>query len=133
VGEKSTHNEDKPTLAAVLDYYGVNYYPNRRSQMIRCLFHQDSTPSMSINLNESVFNCHSCGNGGDALALLMEKEGLSYRDAREFVTTVGLATRDAGGSDGGVRGSRYASRSSVSAGPRDRQGSGGYVPAWRRR
>ena len=47
--------DDKPDLAAVLDHYGVDYYPTgRASQKVLCPVHEDHIKSCSINLDEQV-------------------------------------------------------------------------------
>ncbi|MFD6636793.1 CHC2 zinc finger domain-containing protein [Micromonospora chalcea] len=108
--------------------------PYKVSQMVRCpLQDEDRTPSCSINTNTGLWNCHSCGTGGDSFALLMKKEGIDFVRARALAATLGLAAGSAGGSDDGVRGSAYGGRRKVPARSGDRKGGGGYVPAWRRR
>ena len=59
--------DDKPDLAAVLDYYGVDYYPTKHSQKCLCPVHEDHIKSCSINLDEQWFVCHACGAKGDSL------------------------------------------------------------------
>lgn len=40
-------------------------FTGKSSVAVRCVFHDDSNPSLSINLEKGVFNCHAgCGNGG---------------------------------------------------------------------
>jgi len=36
----------------------------RRRGLVACPFHQDSTPSLSVDLDALVFNCHGCGQQG---------------------------------------------------------------------
>jgi hypothetical protein len=36
----------------------------RRRGVVRCIFHQDSTPSLSVDLTRQVFNCFGCGARG---------------------------------------------------------------------
>ncbi|MFC4089381.1 CHC2 zinc finger domain-containing protein [Micromonospora sp. GCM10011541] len=108
--------------------------PYKVSQMVRCpLQGEDRTPSMSINTNTGLWNCHSCGKGGDSYNLIMEKEGVDFRGASNLAASVGFATGDAGGSDQGVRGSSYAGSRKLPGGKGGRKSGGGYVPAWRRR
>ncbi|WP_083673211.1 CHC2 zinc finger domain-containing protein [Micromonospora sp. CB01531] len=102
--------------------------------MVRCpLQDEDRTPSMSIDTDRELWNCHSCGKGGDSYALLMEKEGINYVGARALAASLHLAAGGAGGSDSGVSGSAYGGRRKVPARSGDRKAGGGYVPAWRRK
>ncbi|MEV1109908.1 CHC2 zinc finger domain-containing protein [Micromonospora sp. NPDC049751] len=105
----------------------------RVSQMVRCpLQEEDRTPSMSINTEKELWRCHSCGKGGDAWTLIMEKEGIDYRAARALATAVGFAAGSSGGSDQRLSGSAYGGRRKVPAGKGNRPGGSSYRPSWRR-
>ena len=40
-------------------------FTGKVSMAVRCVFHDDSLPSLSLNLEKGVWNCHAgCGNGG---------------------------------------------------------------------
>ena len=45
-----------------------------------CPFHEDHSPSLSLDLERQLFYCHACGVGGDILRFVM------LRDAVDFVT-----------------------------------------------
>lgn len=45
-----------------------------RSGNIPCPYHTDKSPSMSINLEKSLYHCFSCGRSGSLIDLLNEKE-----------------------------------------------------------
>ncbi|WP_043540966.1 CHC2 zinc finger domain-containing protein [Salinispora pacifica] len=124
---------DRPDLVEVLEHYGVQVNSYRVTQMVRCpLQDEDRTPSMSIDLKAGLWNCHSCGKGGDSFTLIMEKEGTTFVGARALAATLDLTAGSAGGSDDGVRGSAYGGRREVPDRTRHRTGRGGYIPAWRR-
>lgn len=36
---------------------------------VRCPFHEDSNPSLSLNVQEGIYFCHGCGAGGDIFRL----------------------------------------------------------------
>lgn len=38
--------------------------PDREQQLVRCIFHQDDKPSLSINISEGLFHCFGCGKKG---------------------------------------------------------------------
>ena len=127
-----TPEEPRPSLAAVLDHYGVAHTPGRVAQMTRCPLHEDRHPSLSLHMGREVWRCHSCGKGGDAYALIMEKEGIDFVRARAVAATLGPATGGHGGGDEQLRGSRYTRRRQVPARPGDQPAARGYVPRWRR-
>ncbi|WP_081461286.1 DNA primase [Weissella koreensis] len=47
----------------------------------RCPWHEERTPSFSVNEEKQIFHCFSCGRGGNAFTFLMEKEELSFPQA----------------------------------------------------
>lgn len=53
---------------------GANY-------MGLCPFHNERTPSFSVNKRKNFCFCFSCKKGGSPVNFVMEKEGLSYHDA----------------------------------------------------
>jgi hypothetical protein len=50
-----------------------------------CPFHQEHTPSFSVNIEKDVFHCFGCLASGDAISYLRRKRGLSFRDAARLV------------------------------------------------
>lgn len=45
-----------------------------------CPFHDDKSPSFSVNPAKQFYHCFSCGAGGDALKFLMELQKTSFAD-----------------------------------------------------
>ena len=74
-------------LQKVLDRYQARYNPSKnRWQQIRCIntpahMHGDKNPSASVNMQLGEYVCHACGLRGDGYGLLMELEGVSFKDA----------------------------------------------------
>lgn len=46
-----------------------------------CPFHNERTPSFSVNKSRNFCYCFSCKKGGSPVNFIMEKEGLSYHEA----------------------------------------------------
>ncbi|MDE7381561.1 MAG: DNA primase [Muribaculaceae bacterium] len=46
-----------------------------------CPFHNERTPSFSVNKRRNFCYCFSCHKGGSPVNFIMEKEGVSYHDA----------------------------------------------------
>lgn len=58
--------------------------PSRGWTQVRCVFHEERTPSLSINLQNGGFFCHGCGaKGGDVVDFLKLRDGLSFKQACE--------------------------------------------------
>ena len=48
-----------------------------------CPFHEERTPSFSVDAERGLFHCFGCQEGGDAIKFLMETEGLDFPSALE--------------------------------------------------
>jgi DNA primase len=48
-----------------------------------CPFHEERTPSFSVNADEGFYHCFGCGVGGDAFGFVMATEGLDFVGALE--------------------------------------------------
>lgn len=46
-----------------------------------CPFHQEKTPSFSVNPQKQIFHCFGCGRGGNAITFVMELEKLEFVEA----------------------------------------------------
>lgn len=46
-----------------------------------CPFHEERTPSFSVNEEKQIFHCFSCGRGGNVFSFLMDLEDLSFPQA----------------------------------------------------
>ncbi len=53
-----------------------------------CPFHQEKTPSFSVNPSKGFYKCFGCGKGGTAYNFLMEIEGLSFPEAIKRVAEI---------------------------------------------
>jgi DNA primase len=53
--------------------------------MACCPFHQEKTPSFSVNPSKGFYKCFGCGKGGNAFTFLMEMEGLNFPEAVQRV------------------------------------------------
>jgi DNA primase len=49
----------------------------------RCPFHDERTPSFSVNAEEKLFYCFGCQAKGDAFGFVEQSEGLDFREAVE--------------------------------------------------
>jgi DNA primase len=56
--------------------------------MACCPFHQEKTPSFSVNPSKGFYKCFGCGKGGTAFNFLMEMEGLNFPEAVKRVAEI---------------------------------------------
>ena len=57
----------------VLKKKGANYWGC-------CPFHNEKTPSFSVNVQKGIYKCFGCGEGGDAISFLMKINNQSFSD-----------------------------------------------------
>ena len=46
-----------------------------------CPFHEERTPSFSVNEDKQIFHCFSCGRGGNVFSFIMDIENLAFPQA----------------------------------------------------
>ena len=51
----------------------------------RCPFHEERTPSFSVNPTEKLFYCFGCGAGGNLFGFVQQKENLDFAAAVEYL------------------------------------------------
>ncbi|MEO0132631.1 MAG: CHC2 zinc finger domain-containing protein [candidate division WOR-3 bacterium] len=78
-----------------MKYYDIfaqyldNVLPTKEEQLVRCIFHDDTHPSLSINIEKGLFYCHACRIGGDIndfLRLVSDKKrtDILYEEVERF-------------------------------------------------
>lgn len=76
---------DRRRLPTPISYYSRQFNNLKIKSdriIVKCCFHDDTTPSLSINLVDGYFRCFGCGaKGGDILAFHRLRYGLSFVDA----------------------------------------------------
>jgi DNA primase len=50
-----------------------------------CPFHDERTPSFSVNAEEKLYYCFGCGEGGDAIKFVQQTEALEFQEAVELL------------------------------------------------
>ncbi|MER3410454.1 MAG: DNA primase, partial [Thermoleophilia bacterium] len=73
--------------ADMLDVVGARTHLKKAGAryMGRCPFHEERTPSFSVNPAEKLFYCFGCGKGGDVISFVQETEGLDFTGAVEWL------------------------------------------------
>lgn len=80
---------DKATVARIKDAADIVEVVSDYVHLVRrganymglCPFHNERTPSFSVNRRRNFCYCFSCHKGGSPVNFIMEKEGVSYHDA----------------------------------------------------
>lgn len=78
---------EKPDITAILEHYGARVPTRRGWFSMKCPFHDDRHNSASATRDENAFCCFACQIKGDGYAIIMQKEGVGFREA------IGIAER----------------------------------------
>lgn len=70
-------------LRAVVESGGVVLKRKGTNWVGLCPFHDEKTPSFTVNPKTNLWHCFGCGAGGDAIGFLTKKDGLGFREAVE--------------------------------------------------
>ena len=79
-----------------LNSFFESYIPSLRStNMVQakglCPFHDDHNPSLSVNLEDGLYNCFACGASGDAISFYMKINNVDFKTAlKEIGEMVGI-------------------------------------------
>ncbi len=86
----------------IVDVVGryLSLKPAGRSQKALCPFHDEKTPSFTVNPDRQTFKCFGCGVGGDVFRFLMEHEGMTFPEAvRMLARERGIEVPERGGGE----------------------------------
>jgi len=68
-------------LVRLIQPYAPDLKKKGANWMACCPFHQEKTPSFSVNPVKGFYKCFGCGKGGTAFNFVMEIEGLNFPEA----------------------------------------------------
>jgi len=69
-------------LVALIESY-LPLKPRGRQLLALCPFHAEKSPSFTVWPDSQHYYCFGCGKHGDVFTFLMEREGLTFREAME--------------------------------------------------
>jgi hypothetical protein len=74
----------KPDIIRTIRNEGFELKQRGKSFWAKCPFHQEKSPSFSVNPGKQVFYCFGCQRGGDAITFIQELKGLSFKEACNY-------------------------------------------------
>ncbi len=77
---------DRIDIVEVIDRR-VKLKKTGKNYSARCPFHDERTPSFSVNPDKQFYYCFGCGAGGNALTFLMEYENVDFPEAVESLAS----------------------------------------------
>ena len=86
-GRKANSDASAIPIAPVITFYGGEVKEGRNVS-VRCCIHDDSRRSAVIDTYGNLYFCHTCGKGGTAVDVIMEKESLGFKDALQRATEI---------------------------------------------
>lgn len=79
---------DNANILDVATAYGMKFRTRNGRYESCCPFHSEKTPSFKINRDFKTCHCYGCGKHFDSIGFVMEKDGLSFRDAVKAVASI---------------------------------------------
>lgn len=76
--------KDKIVLSEIIGRH-VKLTPTGAYQRGLCPFHHEKTPSFHVNDQLGFYKCFGCGEGGDVFTFLEKYEGMTFREALEYL------------------------------------------------
>ncbi len=77
------NRHQRKQLDPIAFYSGFGFYLKRgqKQQKVKCPFHDDKNPSMSINTDTGEYFCFSCGEGGGMVTFYMNYKHVDFKTA----------------------------------------------------
>ena len=69
--------ESKPDIVLVIESEGIDL---RRFKGL-CPFHEEKTPSFTVNPSKQYYHCFGCGAHGDVVDFIKKRRGCSFKEA----------------------------------------------------
>lgn len=106
---------------SILKAYQFDFKPGTQVQ-VHCPFHEDNSPSCSINTDKNIFRCFGCNASGNALEFVVMMEGGNteskddmYSGAQKAIEILGLNAADFGKSSSSTPKAKAKARKTASA------------------
>ncbi len=77
-------------LKALVEAKGIHLKKNGKGWFGRCPFHDDKTPSLSINPAKNLWQCFGCGAAGDVIRFVELFDQVDFKEAVRRLSDDGL-------------------------------------------
>ncbi len=72
-------------IVSIAERLGMNLVRSGRFQRALCPWHDDTKPSLVLGGKGNFCKCFACGNGSDNIGLVMQKNGMGFIEARQWI------------------------------------------------
>lgn len=73
--------KERIDIAALFESDGHRLLGSGNQRMTCCPFHEERTPSCSVDAQKGLFHCFGCNAGGDVIAYVQRRDGCDFRSA----------------------------------------------------
>lgn len=99
----------KVDLIDLISSYGIQVSRTGAIAKCKCPFHNEKTPSFSIDGNKGLYYCFGCGEAGDAIKFVEKQEGVDFPTAlRQLAQRCGVTLEEKKDAKSLARGRLYA-------------------------
>jgi DNA primase len=68
-------------LKEVVESYGIKLTKKGTNFVGLCPFHEEKTPSFTVNPKTNLYHCFGCNAGGDVIGFVCKQEGIGFKEA----------------------------------------------------
>lgn len=72
-------------IVSLFSSFGVELKQKGSSFIGQCPWHEDSTPSLSVNRENGLYNCFGCGESGDAFTLVQKMKNIGFSESVAYL------------------------------------------------
>jgi DNA primase len=72
-------------ITVLFNHFGVKLTQKGKSYVALCPWHDDKTPSLSVDKIKGLYNCFGCGESGDIFTLTEKMKGIDFSKALEYL------------------------------------------------
>jgi len=76
--------QENSEIVSVIASY-LDLQPSGSSHKALCPFHNEKTPSFTVNQEKQIFKCFGCGEAGNVISFIMKAENLDFVDALKLL------------------------------------------------
>src|SRR5438034_11633691 len=73
------------SLGRVVESQGHTLQKRGRDWVMRCVFHEEATPSLTISEGKNLYHCFGCNAAGSVIDWVMKTQGVSLRHAVQLL------------------------------------------------